>query len=341
MLIAYVRKRRKRPELTELIEGINEGNRVLLSQAITLVESQLAEDQELAAQLMEYCTPKSGNSYRIGISGVPGVGKSTFIDSFGTHLINQGHKIAVLAIDPSSTLTKGSILGDKTRMQRISLHADAFIRPSPTAGSLGGVARKTREAILLCEAAGYEIILVETVGVGQSEITVSSMVDFFLLLMLPNAGDDLQGIKKGIMEIADGILINKADGAFLPKARAAKTYYSQALRLFSQKSEFPVEIKLVSALEEEGLGDVWDMLSRYRQTAQQEHLWETKRQEQALFWMQESITAYLQDQFQKNEVVRKHKEDLSQEVRQQKLSPIQAAKRLIKIWEEENRGTKT
>lgn len=282
----------------------------------------------------------AGKSFRIGISGVPGVGKSTFIDSFGTALLDKGFNIAILAIDPSSTLTRGSILGDKTRMQRLSMHPKAFIRPSPTAGSLGGVARKTREAILLCEAAGYEIILVETVGVGQSETAVSSMVDFFLLLMLPHAGDDLQGIKKGIMEMADGILINKADGALLPKARAAKTYYSQALRLFSTKSDFPVEIKLVSALEEEGMEECWDMLSRYKGHMQETGSWQEKRSEQALFWMQDSINAYLQDLFHNHAVVKSKVDILRQEVIAQKLSPIQAAKRLINIWEEENRGVK-
>ena len=226
-----VRKRRKL-SLDEYCQGILDGDRTILSRAITMIESSNPDHLALAQEIIERCLPHSGNSLRIGITGVPGVGKSTFIEAFGKMLTGMGHKVAVLAIDPSSERTKGSILGDKTRMEQLSVDPDAFIRPSPSGSTLGGVARKTRETIVLCEAAGFDVILVETVGVGQSETVVKSMVDFFLLLMLAGAGDELQGIKRGIMEMADGLVINKADGDNKPKAVAAQAQYRAALKLF-------------------------------------------------------------------------------------------------------------
>ena len=226
-----VRKRRKL-SLDEYCQGILDGDRTILSRAITMIESSNPDHLALAQEIIERCLPHSGNSLRIGITGVPGVGKSTFIEAFGKMLTGMGHKVAVLAIDPSSERTKGSILGDKTRMEQLSVDPDAFIRPSPSGSTLGGVARKTRETIVLCEAAGFDVILMETVGVGQSETVVKSMVDFFLLLMLAGAGDELQGIKRGIMEMADGLVINKADGDNKPKAVAAQAQYRAALKLF-------------------------------------------------------------------------------------------------------------
>ena len=227
-------KRRKKAELSvdDFVKGILDGNRTILSQAITMIESENPAHIAMAQEIIERCLPHSGNSLRIGITGVPGVGKSTFIESFGGMLTSQGHKLAVLAIDPSSERTKGSILGDKTRMETLSTDPNAFIRPSPSGSALGGVARKTRESIILCEAAGFDTIIVETVGVGQSETVVKSMVDFFLLLMLAGAGDELQGIKRGIMEMADALVINKADGDNLPKAKGAASQYRAALKLF-------------------------------------------------------------------------------------------------------------
>ena len=227
-------KRKRKPQLTpaEYVEGIRKGNRAVLGQAVTLVESRNAEHQIIAQEVIEKCLPYTGNSRRIGITGVPGAGKSTSIDSFGMHVIKQGHKLAVLAIDPSSERSKGSILGDKTRMERLAIEPDVFIRPSPSAGSLGGVARKTRETIVLCEAAGYDTIFVETVGVGQSEIAVHSMVDYFLLIQLAGTGDELQGIKRGIMEMADGIVINKCDGDNIERANLAAAQFRNALHLY-------------------------------------------------------------------------------------------------------------
>ena len=228
----FRRSRKQLPTINEFVQGIKEGSRALLSQAITLIESALPEHQSLSQELIKRCLPLSGKSIRIGITGVPGAGKSTFIESFGGFLTAKGHHLAVLAIDPSSERSGGSILGDKTRMEELSADERAFIRPSPSGGTTGGVARKTRESIILCEAAGYDTIIVETVGVGQSETAVHSMVDFFLLLMIPGAGDELQGMKRGIMEMADMIVINKADGDTLTLARKAKTEYTNAMHLF-------------------------------------------------------------------------------------------------------------
>jgi LAO/AO transport system kinase len=306
-----------------------------LSRAITLIESSLPSDAALARSVVDQCMPHTGRSFRIGITGVPGVGKSTFIDVFGSLLTSLGKQVAVLAVDPSSNLSRGSILGDKTRMEALSHDPLAYIRPSPTGGSLGGVARKTRESLLLCEAAGFEVILVETVGVGQSETAVHSMVDFFLLLMLPNAGDELQGIKKGIMEMADGLIINKSDGAFLPKARAAKAGLSQALRLFpAAASGWAPPIWLCSAQEKTGLEQVWDGLLGYREQVGSNGFWEEKRRSQAIHWMQETIAQRLSEAFYASPKVQAELAQLKAEVARQERSPVQAAEALIQLWQQ-------
>lgn len=326
----------RRPRLSPeaYTEGVLAGDRVRLSQAITLVESNLESDRELARDVIRGCMPHTGGAFRIGITGVPGVGKSTFIDAFGSYLTRLGHQVAVLAVDPSSQLSRGSILGDKTRMERLSHDPAAYVRPSPTGGSLGGVARKTRETLLLCEAAGFDIILIETVGVGQSEVTVASMVDFFLLLMLPNAGDELQGIKKGIMEMADAILINKADGAFLPKARLAKVAYGQALRLFPQSSSgWRPAVQLCSAQENQGIDQAWELLAKYRDQTLTNGYWQHRRESQALQWMEETIQHQLEHRFYAHPRVKTSLPDLQAAVKAGETSPIEAALALLAQWE--------
>ena len=324
---------RKRFPLSYYLQGIRSGNRLILSRAITLIESSLQKDQELAQALISACMPYTGKAYRIGITGVPGVGKSTFIDTFGSFLLQKSYKLAVLAIDPSSPQTKGSILGDKTRMSQLSQHPLAYVRPSPTVGSLGGVARKTRESIMLCEAAGFDIILIETVGVGQSELSVHAMVDFFLLMMLPHAGDELQGIKKGIVEMADAIIINKSDGEYQESATHARLVFSQALRLFSAKhSGWPAKVLNCSASEGKGIEEIWKMLQAYQIHAQENGFWESHRKEQAGFWMEETIRDLLEFHFYKDEQVKKAWPILRKQVLNRQISPIQAAKDLLNIW---------
>ena len=296
----YMTRRRRRPlpSADELVEGILKGDITMLSRAVTLVESLSPEHQAVAQEVIEKCLPHSGRSRRIGITGVPGAGKSTSIDVFGLHVLKQGGKLAVLAIDPSSERTKGSILGDKTRMERLSVHPSAFVRPSPSAGSLGGVARKTRETIVLCEAAGFNNIFVETVGVGQSETAVHSMVDFFLLLQLAGTGDELQGIKRGIMEMADGIVINKADGDNINRAQLAQAQFRSALQLFPPTaSGWQPEVLTYSGYYELGIPEVWDMIDRYFAFVDANGYFERKRLEQARYWMRETIDEQLRRHF--------------------------------------------
>lgn len=296
----YRRPRRRKPQLSagDYVEGILKGDISILGQAVTLVESTADQHQALAQEVIEKCLPFSGNSRRIGITGVPGAGKSTSIDVFGLHVLKQGGKLAVLAIDPSSERTSGSILGDKTRMEKLSLQPDAFIRPSPSAGSLGGVARKTRETIVLCEAAGYNNIFVETVGVGQSETAVHSMVDFFLLIQLAGTGDELQGIKRGIMEMADGIVINKADGDNIDRANLAAAQFRNALHLFPPTpSKWQPEVITYSGYFELNIDKVWDMIDRYFKYVKETGYFERKRNEQAKYWMFETINEQLRDNF--------------------------------------------
>lgn len=297
----YLHKRPKRkplPNASELVEGILKGDVTVLSRAVTLVESLVADHQSIAQEVIEKCLPHSGNSRRIGITGVPGAGKSTSIDVFGLHVLRDGGKLAVLAIDPSSERTKGSILGDKTRMEKLAVHPSAFIRPSPSAGSLGGVARKTRETIVLCEAAGYNNIFVETVGVGQSETAVHSMVDFFLLIQLAGTGDELQGIKRGIMEMADGIVINKADGDNIDRARLAQAQFRSALHLFPPTaSGWSPEVLTYSGYFELGIAEVWDMIDRYFEFVKSNGYFDRRRSEQARYWMYETINEQLRAHF--------------------------------------------
>ena len=297
-------KRKRLMTAGEYVEGILKGDVTVLSRAVTLVESQAADHQALAQEVIEKCLPHAGNSRRIGITGVPGAGKSTSIDVFGLHVLKDGGKLAVLAIDPSSERTKGSILGDKTRMEKLSIHPNAFIRPSPSAGSLGGVARKTRETIALCEAAGYNNIFVETVGVGQSETAVHSMVDFFLLIQLAGTGDELQGIKRGIMEMADGIVINKADGDNIDRANLAKAQFQSALHLFPPTtSGWMPEVLTYSGYYELGIKEVWDMIDRYFEYVKGNGYFEHRRMEQEKYWMYETIDEHLKSNFYRDEEI--------------------------------------
>ena len=284
--------------VNDYVEGIVKGDVSILGRAVTLVESTAEQHQAIAQEVIEKCLPYSGKSRRIGITGVPGAGKSTSIDVFGLHVIRQGGRLAVLAIDPSSERSKGSILGDKTRMEKLALEKDAFIRPSPSAGSLGGVARKTRETIVLCEAAGYDNIFVETVGVGQSETAVHSMVDFFLLIQLAGTGDELQGIKRGIMEMADGIVINKADGDNVERAKLAASQFRNALFLFPPSpSKWKPEVITYSGYYAIGIDIVWDMIDRYFAFVKKSGYFEKKRNEQAKYWMMETIDEQLRQHF--------------------------------------------
>lgn len=332
---SFKRKRRPSLDLQDYVAGIRAGNRMILSRAITLIESTQQKHQNLGQQIIEACLPFSGNSMRIGLTGTPGVGKSTFIDSFGQHLVDQGYQLAVLAIDPSSQVTQGSILGDKTRMERLSLHPKVFIRPSPAGSSLGGVARKTRESIILCEAAGFDRILVETVGVGQSETAVHSMVDFFLLLLLPNAGDELQGIKRGVMEMADLIAINKADGDNIPAAKLAKKQCRNGLHLFPPKtSGWIPTAELCSALNKTGLDLILEHLERYQRQTSINGYFQHHRQEQASYWFNESIQQGLQQLFYREKEVQTAFEALKQAVMEGKRSPFQASQDLLQLFQQ-------
>lgn len=334
-------KNRKRPQRRQLsageyVEGILKGNVTILSQAVTLVESLRPEHQALAQKVIEKCLPYSGNSVRVGISGVPGAGKSTSIDVFGLHVLKKGGKLAVLAIDPSSERSKGSILGDKTRMEKLSVHPDAFIRPSPSAGSLGGVARKTRETIILCEAAGYDKIFVETVGVGQSETAVHSMVDFFLLIQLAGTGDELQGIKRGIMEMADGIVINKADGNNIEKAKLAAAHFRNALHLFpAPESGWTPQVMTYSGFYNIGVEEIWDMVYKYFDFVKANGYFEHRRNEQAKYWMYETINEHLRDSFYQNERIAAMLAGQEQEVLNGRATSFAAAKRLLDTYFEE------
>ncbi|MGA2407442.1 MAG: methylmalonyl Co-A mutase-associated GTPase MeaB [Bacteroidales bacterium] len=305
VLLKSGRKRRKKYSADEFVSGILAGNRTILSQAITLVESSLPAHHETAQYIIEKCLPFSSKSIRIGITGVPGVGKSTFIETFGLYITREGRKLAVLTVDPSSELTKGSILGDKTRMEQLSIHPGAFIRPSPAAGTLGGVARKTRETIIICEAAGFDTILVETVGVGQSETTVHSMVDFFLLLILTGAGDELQGIKRGIVEIADLIAITKADGANKLVAENTRISYQNALHLFPKKSSgWEPKVRACSALTNAGIKELWEIIMSYFAFTKKSGYFETFRREQEVIRMHNTVFEYLKNSFYNHDGVK-------------------------------------
>ncbi|MCD8032315.1 MAG: methylmalonyl Co-A mutase-associated GTPase MeaB [Bacteroides sp.] len=331
----YLKRKVRRRELSvdEYVDGIRQGNITILSQAVTLVESVLPEHQAVAQEVIEKCLPYAGNSVRIGISGVPGAGKSTSIDVFGLHVLEKGGKLAVLAIDPSSERSRGSILGDKTRMEKLSVHPASFIRPSPSAGSLGGVARKTRETIILCEAAGFDKIFVETVGVGQSETAVHSMVDFFLLIQLAGTGDELQGIKRGIMEMADGIVINKADGNNIEKAQLAATQFRNALHLFpAPESGWTPQVLTYSGFYNLGVKEIWDMVYAYIAFVKANGYFEYRRNEQSKYWMYESINEQLRDSFYHHPVVAPLFRQKEQQVLQGELTSFVAAKELLDTY---------
>ena len=307
------------------------GNRRALAKAITLVESRRENDREASQRLLNALLPHTGDSIRIGITGVPGVGKSTFIESFGMALIERGHKVAVLAVDPSSPIAGGSILGDKTRMEELSRRPEAFIRPSPAGNALGGVALKTRESMLLCEAAGFDVVLVETVGVGQSEHQVAGMVDFFLVLMLPGGGDELQGIKKGILELADAIVINKADGPSEAMANITRQHYRGAMSLLKHPGFWQPEVLTCSALEHRGVADIWAMIERYRDDATSNGALQQKRATQNLAWMRQLVDELLRMRLTQDPAVRSALPAIENKVKEAQLTPVAAALDILKL----------
>ncbi len=316
----------------DLLKDLLKGNKTALGRGITLIESSQKAHQKQAEYLIEGALPHAHRSIRIGITGVPGVGKSTFIESFGSYLINQGKKVAVLAVDPSSSVTHGSILGDKTRMEKLVTKPQAFIRPSPSGDSLGGVARKTRESIILCEAAGFDVILIETVGVGQSETTVHSMTDFFLLLKLAGAGDELQGIKRGIVEMADAIVINKADGDNQKAAREAKLEFNRALQLYPPKeSDWKPGVKLCSALYNEGVSEIWDMISEFKNKVVDNGYFQQNRLEQNKFWLFQTINDYLKSRFYEDPKIKSALKEQLVLIEENKTTAFAAAKHLLSL----------
>lgn len=312
------------------IEGVLNRNRLILARTITLIESNLPSHQETARTIIDALLPSTGKAYRLGITGVPGAGKSTFIESFGTMLTGLGHQVAVLAIDPSSTRSGGSILGDKTRMEKLAVNDRAFIRPSPSQGTLGGVARKTRETMLVCEAAGFDVVIVETVGVGQSETTVASMVDFFLILMIAGAGDELQGIKKGVLEVADAIVINKADGDNVLRAEIAQQDYQTALHLLMRNDPvWSPPVLTCSSLEMKGMETIWQAIIDHRMALTSADLLETRRKNQSLEWMTFLLDEGLRQWFFSNPQIQTLLPFLKKEVVEGRLSPTVAADRLL------------
>ncbi|MCW5893377.1 MAG: methylmalonyl Co-A mutase-associated GTPase MeaB [bacterium] len=319
-------------DAAELASRVRAGDRRALAKAITLVESTRPDHQAAVQRLLERLLPYTGSAARVGITGVPGAGKSTFIEAFGLSLIADGHRVAVLAVDPSSARSGGSILGDKTRMVRLSTAPEAYIRPSPSGGSLGGVARRTREAMLVCEAAGYDVILVETVGVGQSEVAVASMVDFFLVLMLPGAGDELQGIKKGIIELADALLVNKADGDNVARAGLAAAEYKNALRLFRHTTAtWDPPVLLVSALEGRGMDAVWGVIADHRGRLSATGELAQKRREQRRAWLWSLVREGLEQHFLGRADVRALLPVVEAGVASQEMTPTEAARRLLAL----------
>jgi len=327
------RKVRKPPTTNEYVEGIRRGDRVLLSRAITLIESKLDEHRQQAKEIIEACLPFSGQSIRLGVTGSPGVGKSSFIEALGGYLTAGEHRLAVLAIDPSSQVSHGSILGDKTRMGKLSTSDRAFIRPSPAGDSLGGVARKTRETIILCEAAGYDTIIIETVGVGQSEIAVHSMVDFFLLLLLPGAGDELQGIKRGIVEMADLVAVNKADGERLQLAKRARQEYRNALHLFPPKaSQWIPQVVICSTLSGLGIDEIWQLVQEYLVSTKENGYFDQRRREQARYWLEDTIKRQLQYLFYHHPGVQSRLSAIQHAVVSGQMSSFKGAEELLDLF---------
>ena len=328
-----IRHRKIQPSSKDLTNGILKYDKVALSRAITLIESTNLEHLAKANEVISACLPHANKSIRIGITGVPGVGKSTFIEAFGKYLTGLGKKVAVLAVDPSSTISHGSILGDKTRMEELVKDENAFIRPSASGETLGGVARKTRETIILCEAAGFDTVIIETVGVGQSETAVHSMVDFFLLLKISGAGDELQGIKRGIMEMADAIMINKADGNNITKANLAKTEFNRALHLFpAKKSGWNPTTSTCSAITHEGIPEVWKTISDFENLTKLNNYFFEKRKDQNQFWMMETINEQLQSNFYNDLEIEKLLEENKKAVANDEISPFAAAQLLLKKY---------
>jgi LAO/AO transport system kinase len=324
--------RKKQPSAKDLVTGIISRNITALSRAITLVESTNPKHSKKAHDIITGCLPQANKSVRIGITGVPGVGKSTFIEAIGSYLTSIGKKVAVLAVDPSSTLSKGSILGDKTRMEDLVKDKNAFIRPSASGDSLGGVARKTRESIILCEAAGFDTIIIETVGVGQSETAVHSMVDFFLLLKLAGAGDELQGIKRGIIEMADAIVINKADGDNIKAAKLAKVEFNRALHLYPQKeSQWSPKVSLCSALNQEGISEVWEMITTYEANTKDNSYFETNRKNQNKFWLLQTIEERLKSNFYNSDKIKVELQIQIELIEAGKTTPFAAAEYLLSL----------
>ena len=332
--VAHIQQFRKiQPSTNELVSGILAGNITALSRAITLVESTNTSHLAKANEVINACLPHANKSVRIGITGVPGVGKSTFIEAFGLHLTKLGKKVAVLAVDPSSTISHGSILGDKTRMEELVKDKNAYIRPSASGETLGGVARKTRETITLCEAGGFDIILIETVGVGQSETAVHSMVDFFLLLKITGAGDDLQGIKRGIMEMADTIVINKADGDNIRKAHLAKMEFKRALHLFpAKKSGWIPTTSTCSSISHEGISEVWKTIEDFLKLTKGNQSFFDKRKEQNQYWMLETINEQLKTNFYSNPEIQKSLDTTKKAVQNDEISPFAAAQKLLETY---------
>jgi len=330
----------KRKPLTfeDYLRGIETRDRTVLGRAISLIESQAAAHHELATRVLRAIMPKTGNSIRVGITGAPGVGKSTLIEQLGLRLIEQGHNVAVLAIDPTSSLSGGSILGDKTRMDHLARNQNAFIRPSPSGGALGGVARKTRETMLLCEAAGYDVIIVETVGVGQNEIAVRSMVDFFLLLQIPGAGDELQGIKKGIIEICDAIFINKADGEHQQAAELARQELNTALHYLAPATAgWETRAYTCSALTGAGIDTLWATIEKFKETTMERGLFKQRRRQQAKKWLTDMVNEYLQRRFWEDETVKATLAKLEAEVESEHTPPTVAAQTLVELFEQQFR----
>ncbi|QOI97219.1 MAG: methylmalonyl Co-A mutase-associated GTPase MeaB [Flammeovirgaceae bacterium] len=321
---------KQRLRVNEYLDGINRGDRLILAKALTLIESTLDSDRKEAGKLLGKLKPTAKDTIRIGITGVPGVGKSSFIESFGSMLTKHNKKVAVLTVDPTSQLSKGSILGDKTRMEILSKNPAAFIRPSPSGGALGGTALRTRESILLCEAAGFDVILVETVGVGQSEVAVKGMVDFFLLLILAGAGDALQGIKRGIMEMADGLVITKADGDNKKKSAEARAEYQQALQLFrTEESGWEPPVLTCSALEHTGMEEIWKMILSYKEKTSKNNFWKLNRQRQSVNWFHEYVQQGLMAEIQQSPRIGKLIRRLELEVVQNNQLPVLAGEKLL------------